>query len=46
MPPADTTPNALFVDDPAVVSDKRLDAWTFSFYEDCCVQLTFLNTLI
>lgn len=41
MPPADTTPNALFIDDPAVVSDKRLDAWTVSFYEVCCVQLTF-----
>ena len=27
MPPADTTPNSLFVDDPAVISDKRLDGW-------------------
>ena len=24
-----------------VVSDKRLDGWFFSFFEDCCVQLTF-----
>jgi hypothetical protein len=41
MPPADTTPNALFIDDPAVVSDKRLDGWFVSFFEDCCVLLTF-----
>ena len=26
MPPADTLPNAAFIDDPAVVSDKRLDS--------------------
>src|SRR5439155_21236309 len=26
MPPADTPPNAAFIDDPAVVSDKRLDS--------------------
>src|SRR5438132_6896508 len=26
MPPADTSPNAAFIDDPAVVSDKRLDS--------------------
>jgi hypothetical protein len=26
MPPADTPPNAAFVDDPGVVSDKRLDS--------------------
>ena len=26
MPPADTLPNAAFVDDPGVVSDKRLDS--------------------
>lgn len=25
-PPADTAPNAVFIDDPAVVSDKRLDS--------------------
>lgn len=31
-PPADTLPNAAFIDDPAVVSDKRLD-WLLSFAE-------------
>src|SRR6266545_576941 len=41
MPPADTPPNALFIDDPAVVSDKRLDGWFVDFFEDCCVRLTF-----
>ena len=41
MPPADTPPNALFIDDPAVVSDKRLDGWFVNFFEDCCVLLTF-----
>jgi len=41
FPPADTAPNALFIDDPGVVSDKRLDGWSVSFYEDCCVLLTF-----
>jgi hypothetical protein len=40
-PPADTAPNALFIDDPADVSDKRLDGWFVSFFEDCCVLLTF-----
>ena len=29
MPPADTLPNAAFVDDPSVVSDKRLDSLHF-----------------
>jgi hypothetical protein len=28
IPPADTLPNAVFIDDPAVVSDKRLDSLT------------------
>jgi hypothetical protein len=41
MPPADTPPNAVFIDDPAVVSDKRLDGWFVDFFEDCCVRLTF-----
>src|SRR5205807_1120506 len=41
MPPADTAPNALFIDDPAVASDKRLDGWFLDFFEDCCVRLTF-----
>jgi hypothetical protein len=40
-PSADTLPNALFIDDPPVVSDKRLDGWPISLYEDCCDQLTF-----
>ena len=40
-PPADTLPNAFFIDDPPVVSDKRLDGWSISLYEDCCDQLTF-----
>jgi hypothetical protein len=40
-PPADTLPNAAFIDDPAVVSDKRLDSMFFSFFEGCCAQLTF-----
>ena len=43
MPPADTLPNALFIDDPPVVRDKRLDGWSISFYEDCCDLLTFRN---
>jgi hypothetical protein len=29
MPPADTLPNAAFVDDPGVISDKRLDSLHF-----------------
>ena len=29
VPPADTPPNAAFIDDPAVVSDKRLDSRLF-----------------
>jgi len=41
MPPADSPPNALYIDDPAVVSDKRLDGWFVDFFEDCCVLLTF-----
>jgi hypothetical protein len=41
MPPADTPPNAIFIDDPAVVSDKRIDGWFVNFFEDCCVRLTF-----
>jgi hypothetical protein len=40
-PPADTFPNALFVDDPAVVSDKRLDGWFFDTFENFPVRLTF-----
>jgi hypothetical protein len=40
-PPADTQPNAAFIDDPAVISDKRLDSFSFSFFEGCCARLTF-----
>ena len=41
MPPADTPPNALFIDDPSVVSDKRLDGGFIEFVENCCFRLTF-----
>jgi hypothetical protein len=37
-PPADTLPNAAFIDDPAVVSDKRLDWQTFA---GAPVEITF-----
>lgn len=40
-PPADTAPNATFIDDPAVVTDKRLDSPSFSFFEGFAVQLSF-----
>jgi len=40
-PPADTLPIALFVDDPGVVSDKRLDGWPISLYEDGSTRLVF-----
>src|SRR5436305_9309549 len=40
-PPADTAPNALFIDDPAVVSDKRLDSLQFTFFEGLSPRLTF-----
>jgi len=40
-PPADTPPNAVFIDDPAVVSDKRIDSFSFDFFEGGGVQLTF-----
>ena len=42
MPPAYTLPNAAFIDDPAVISDKRLDSFPVSCcFESCCLQLTF-----
>ena len=41
IPPADTSPNAAFIDDPAVVSDKRLDAPSVFFFEGFAPQLTF-----
>lgn len=37
-PPADTAPNAAFVDDPSVVSDKRLDSLPLPI---ASIQLTF-----
>src|SRR5436190_5801126 len=40
-PPADTPPNAAFIDDPAVLSDERLDSPSIFFAEACCAQLTF-----
>jgi hypothetical protein len=40
-PPADTLPNAAFIDDPSVISDKRLDFCCFFTFEACCAQLTF-----
>src|SRR5215467_14551436 len=40
-PPADTSPNAAFIDDPGVVSDKRLDAPSVSFFEGFAAQLRF-----
>ena len=41
VPPADTLPNAAFIDDPAVVSDKRLDSFQFSLFEGTSADLTF-----
>jgi hypothetical protein len=40
VPPADTLPNAAFIDDPAVVSDKRLDSLAFPLAA-LGAQLTF-----
>jgi len=40
-PPADTPPNAAFVDDPAVVSDKLLDLPGLTVFEALSPQLTF-----
>ena len=40
-PPADTPPNAVFVDDPSVISDKVLDFCCITIFEACCGQLTF-----
>jgi len=40
-PPADTSPNAAFIDDPAAVSDKRLDAPSVFFFEGFAPQLAF-----
>jgi len=41
MPPAHSPPNAVFIDDPAVVSDKRLDSVTAIIFEASWAQLTF-----
>ena len=41
MPPADSPPNAVFIDDPAVVSDKRLDSPQFSFFESGPARIDF-----
>ena len=41
VPPADTLPNAAFIDDPAVVSDKRLDSFQFNLFESAFPVLTF-----
>ena len=43
-PPADTPPNAAFVDDPGVVSDKRLDSCTFPF-RGLLLQLLIPDTI-
>ena len=41
IPPADIPPNAAFVDDPPVVSDKLVDSFSFSFFEGIDPVLTF-----
>ena len=41
IPPAHSLPNAAFIDDPVVVSDKRLDLPHFNFFEGLSPQLTF-----
>jgi hypothetical protein len=43
IPPADTPPNAAFIDDPAVVSDKRLDSLAIPLPPAHPLQLTFLQ---
>jgi hypothetical protein len=40
-PPADSLPNAAWVNDPPVVSDKYLDSSTFFIFEAWWAQLTF-----
>ena len=40
-PPADSLPNAAFVDDPAVISDKLLDSPTIAIFPSGGAQLTF-----
>ena len=41
MPPAYSPPNAVSIDDPGEVSDKRLDSPQFSFFESGPARLTF-----
>jgi hypothetical protein len=41
VPSADTAPNAAFIDDPPVVSDKLLDSFSFGFFEGVDPVLTF-----
>jgi len=41
MPPAYSPPNAAYVDDPDVVSDKRLASPTYDIFEAYMSQLTF-----
>jgi hypothetical protein len=44
VPPADTLPNAAFVDDPATISDKQLLSSNISFVADAGTpQLVFRN---
>jgi hypothetical protein len=44
-PPADTPPNAAFVDDPAMISDKRLHSPSMILWEGSePVQITFRNS--
>ena len=40
-PPADTLPNAAFIDDPGVISDKLLDLPGLTVFETISQQLTF-----
>lgn len=40
-PPADTLPNAAFIDDPGVISDKLLDLPGLTVFETVGQQLTF-----
>ena len=40
-PPADTPPNAASIDDPAVLSDKRVDSLALYFFEIGSPRLTF-----
>jgi subtilisin family serine protease len=44
-PPADSPPNAAFIDDPSTASDKRLDSSEFSFFEGGPARLTFRHNL-